>query len=272
MKTSAIAWTDYSGGDLNFVTGCTPVSEGCKNCYARAIYKRFKRDFSKVTVHEEKLQRLTRKRFPQFSPKRGEPNRPMCFVVDTGDLFHKEVPWWFRRKALQMMIERQDIIWQLLTKRPELVKLHIEDILSKPWNHWRDIKRLPPHVWLGASVSNQRTADERIPILLDTPAAVRFVSVEPMLEAMDLFSADGEIAVRMKNTLCYPADLIDWVIVGAESGPNRRPFDVAWAVAIKRQCDASGVAFFGKQDSGRWAGVPLLIDGRTWQDWPEDRE
>jgi len=262
MKLSKISWCDYSGEDLNIVCGCTKVSEGCRFCFAEAIYKRFGKDFSQVTVHPEKLERLLHKRFPEFSPRRGAPHKPMCFLVDTGDLFHEDVPRHFILNVLaRLEWERDDVIWQILTKRPararEIIRARSEEL-----------RPLPPHIWFGVSVENQRTADERIPILLDTPAAVRFVSIEPMLEPIDLFSVDGEIAVRMANTMCYPADLIDWVIVGAESGPNRRPFDVAWAADIMRQCNEAGVAYFGKQDSGLYPGVPLLIDGRTWHEWP----
>jgi len=90
MKQSAIGWTDFSGGDLNFVTGCTPVSEGCKNCYAKAIYERFGRDFD-VTIHPQNIMALRRHDWPKWSPKRGPGYKPMAFVCDTGDLFHENV-------------------------------------------------------------------------------------------------------------------------------------------------------------------------------------
>ena len=105
---SAIAWTDYSGGDANFVTGCTPASEGCRNCYAKAIYERFGRDFGEVRLDGDKLSWLK-----QWTPKPPwKLARPMCFVCDTGDLFHEEVPYYFIDLAFEVMTDRKDVEWQ----------------------------------------------------------------------------------------------------------------------------------------------------------------
>lgn len=127
-----------------------------------------------------------------------------------------------------------------------------------------------PNIWLGVTAENQATADERIPLLLDTPAAVRFVSVEPMLGPVDMCKVvmpDGDhLGPTMNNWGCDAR--LDWVICGAESGPDRRPFDPAWAADLYRQCSEAGVAFFGKQASGPKPGVPLLIDGEVRQAWP----
>ena len=290
MKSSAIGWTDFSGGDLNFVTGCTPVSEGCAHCYARRIYERFGRDFSKVTFHKDKLERLHRKQFPEYSPKRGAPHKTMCFVCDTGDLFHESVGPRAVFEALDVMAWRDDIVWQVLTKRPAIMKMAV--------NMWLDLHPvdvLPSHIWLGVTAENQRCADERIPILVDTPATVRFVSVEPMLEPMDLSwdlvrlhehtytsyvtrdmaidagdrSLEGQpFAEETVEEIEY--GVIDWLICGAESGPNRRPFDVAWAVDLYQQCGEAGTAFFGKQDSGLYPGEPLVLgDYGVVHEWPE---
>ena len=270
MKPSAIGWTDYSSGDLNMVTGCTPVSAGCANCYGRAIYERFGRDYGTVTMHPDKLARLATARFPEYSPKRGAPYRPMAFLCDTGDLFHEAVPSVFIDLVLQTLCERADVTWQLLTKRADRMR----DYLSE----WAYLVHgpLPPHVWLGVSVEDQATADERVPLLLDTPAAVRFVSVEPCLAPVDLREwlqpdydglwHDGMWEPIPDSDPRYNA--LDWMIVGAESGPNRRPFDVAWAVDLRDQCREAGVPFFGKQASGLRPGVPLLLDGTTVHEWP----
>jgi protein gp37 len=249
VKTSPIGWTDYSGGALNFVTGCTPVSAGCAHCYARAIYRRFGRDHSVVTTHPDKLYQLAGMLFPAHSPKRGPGHRPMAFVCDTGDLFHEAVPYAFLFDAFVRMERETAVTWQVLTKRAK--RMH--DIL----NTGTPGKLLSRHVWLGVSVEDQATADERIPLLLDTPAAVRFVSVEPMLGPVSLAG--------------HPRG-IDWVICGAESGPDRRPFDVAWAADLYRECREAGVAYFGKQASGLRPGTPLLIDGEVRQGWPAGSE
>jgi len=281
MKPSAIGWCDYSGGNLNIVSGCTPVSRGCDHCYARAIYERFGRDHSIVTPHQGKLARLATMRFgkpikdaaghtERYSPKRGAPYKPMAFIADTGDLFHEDVPSVFVALVLQTLCERTDVTWQLLTKRAERMR----DYLGE----WAYMVHgpLPPHVWLGVSVEDQATADERIPVLLDTPAAVRFVSVEPCLAPVDLREwlqpdydglwHDGMWEPIPDSDPRYNA--LDWTIVGAESGPNRRPFDVAWAVDLRDQCREAGVAYYAKQASGLRPGVPLLLDGVTVHEWP----
>lgn len=262
MKTSAIGWTDFSGGDLNFVTGCTPVSEGCQNCYARAIYERWGKDHSIVTAHEDKLNRLARAKFPEHSPKRGKEHRPMAFVCDTGDLFHESVPDAFIRDALDMMAYRSDVDWQILSKRPQRMRAFINDFAIG------DGFKMPFNIWLGVTAENQQRADERIPILLDTPAAVRFVSVEPMLGPVDLWWM--EACRRCNPTRYEPAvTYLDWVICGAESGPNRRPLKVEWAQELYEQCKDAAVPFFGKQDSGLRSGTPLLINGQETKRWPE---
>ena len=270
MKLSKIGWCDFSGGDLNFITGCTPVSAGCRECYGRRIYERFGRDFSKVRMHPDKLRRLERKRFPEYSPKRGAPHKPMCFPCDTGDLFHEAVPFPFVHNALDVMAGRRDVTWQVLTKRPK--RLHTA---MQTWTMTRVMTEGKPvdlsNIWLGVSVENQQAADELFPLLLETPATVRFVSVEPMLAPINLTSVcclDGDHLGRSLYNLGMDAG-INWVICGAESGPNRRPFELEWAEDLYEQCKAAGVPFFAKQDSGLRPGVPLLIHGREVKQWPE---
>lgn len=277
MKASAIGWTDYSGGDLNFVTGCTPVSEGCQHCYARAIARRFGRNFDAVVYDEDKVLRAARRGYGH-SPKRGLGRRPMCFVCDTGDLFHEDVPIHFLQLAWQSMAYRDDVIWQVLTKRPERA-LDFFNAYGYQYQLGGE-----PHIWLGVTTETQRTADERIPILLDIPAAVRFVSVEPMLGPVRLRLRPGSRVVRCPSCggvrwqgigpcgLCgAPAPRgIDWVIVGGETGfsGQRRRMDLRWAVDLYQQCQAAGVPFFGKQMSGPNPGNPLLIDGEEVKEWP----
>ena len=274
MNISKIGWTDYSGGDLNFVTGCTPVSAGCKNCYARSIYDRFDHDFT-PTAHEDKLYRLGKLRFPEYSPKRGTPHKPMCFVCDTGDLFHESISDEFIEQALSVMGLCENVIWQILTKRPARMQYLVTE-----WCRDRDdVLRSAPNIWLGVTAENQAMADERIPLLLDTPAAVRFVSVEPMLERIDMRLLRDR---PCKHSGClhhvsHPCEgcgyragrlPIDWVICGAESGRGRRPFSATWASELHAQCKAAGVPFFGKQDTGLKPGSLLLIEGKEVKEWP----
>jgi len=295
MKLSKIGWCDYSAGDLNFVTGCTPVSTGCANCYGKALYNRFGKDFSEVTCHACKLDCLRRKKFPKYSPKRGEPYRPMAFVVDMGDLFHKNVPADFITLAFEIMEARKDVIWQVLTKRPERMN---SVLFGAEGNHFLGGGDYIPNVWLGVSVENEETAAQRIPELVKDWKGTKFLSIEPMLEPIDLRAflleyretefveyMSYEMAMDAGNTalagtpsglqsvgIWGPNGAIQWVIVGAESGPRRRPFDPAWAEQIREQCKAAGVAFFGKQDSALYPGAPLLIDGKTVHEWPESEE
>jgi protein gp37 len=248
MKASAIGWTDYSGGDLNFVSGCTPVSEGCQHCYARAIARRFGRNFDAVVYDEDKVLRAARRDYGH-SPKRGLGRKPMCFVCDTGDFFHEDVPIHFLQLAWQSMAYRDDVIWQVLTKRPERA-LDFFNAYGYQYQLGGE-----PHIWLGVTTETQRTADERIPILLDIPAAVRFVSVEPMLGPVDVRKHLG-------------GDGLSWVICGAESGPNRRPFEAAWAEALYQQCKKAGTPFFAKQCSAHRPGAPLVLSDGIVQQWP----
>jgi len=237
-KLSPIEWTDFSGGALNFVIGCTPVSEGCEHCYARRWGERWGRDFGKVTIYADKLAQLSSAQF--LPPFRRSNHRPMAFVVDLGDLFHSDVPDEFIAEALDIFRLRDNVDWQVLTKRPERM-LHL----------WGNAK-LPRNVWVGVTAETQRQADMRLPLLAEIPAAVRFVSVEPMLEPVTL--------PRM--------DAIHWVICGGESGPERRPFDKAWAWSLREQSHAVGVLFFFKQGSASKPGQDFLLEGQVVRQWP----
>ncbi len=274
MEHSKIGWTDFSGGDLNFVIGCSPISSGCLHCYAATWARRAGRDFSQVTTYPQKLKRLERAQWMHAGTLSEGQKKPRCFVCNLSDLFHPDVPTAFISEALDVMVGRSDVVWQILTKRPE--RMH--EVVSKwyqyePW-------RLPDNVWLGVTAENQAAADERIPILLDIPAAVRFVSVEPMLAPVDLSAyltpcpdCGGRGYIRYGPTEyepcgCMGVRSLDWVICGAESGPNRRPFEIAWAEALYQQCKAAGVPYFGKQDSGVAPGEPLILTDGVVKEWP----
>ena len=245
-RDGKIAYCDFHGGPLNFVTGCTKISVGCRYCWAEAIYKRFKhRDFSIVKTHRDKLERL---QFTEFGKPgevncRGEGAQPLCFVCDTGDLFHKKVPLRFLDRALHIMATRTDVTWLVLTKRAARMRGVLRAVC---WCY-----RNAPHVWFGISVENQKALDERWEWLDDSQAQVRWLSVEPMLGPIDL----GDAAP-------------DWIVCGAESGLNHRPFDPAWAIDLKEQCDERGIPYFFKQQSGLYPGTNPTLEGRAWKAWP----
>ncbi|HAC16944.1 MAG TPA: hypothetical protein DCE78_13515 [Bacteroidetes bacterium] len=254
MTKTKIEWTDYS---WNPVTGCTKISDGCKNCYAERIAKRFwNRPFEKVWCHPERLADPSMWKKPK-----------KIFVCSMSDLFHTDVPDDFIEQVFYTMaLNARQHTYMILTKRParmlEFMNGHHECVQS--------------HVWLGVSAENQEMADERIPILLQTPAVVRFVSVEPMLEKIDLVQA-GALSVYVSGGGVgdYPlsrgleSNGISWVICGAESGHGARPFDMCWARDLKNQCQSAGVPFFLKQAriNGQLLKMPEL-DGQIWEEYP----
>jgi protein gp37 len=249
VRRSKIGYADYSGGDANFAIGCTPISEGCANCYARALYARWGKEaiFSTVQFYPEKLARLGRTLFePGDQPfRRGPDSNPLVFVVDLGDLFHRQVTDEQIRQAALVFTRRPDVDWLILTKRADRLQAWTATHLPQGW---------PPNVWPGVTVENMSAA-RRIPYLQATRAqGVRWLSVEPMLESLPL--PDGSL------------DGIGWVVCGAESGPKRRPFAVWWAQDLYGKCEVNGVPFFGKQDSDLYPGRPLWLGGREVKQWP----
>jgi protein gp37 len=270
MRTG-IQWTDVV---WNPVTGCTKVSAGCAHCYAETFAGRQMggwkgRAFTDVRCHPERLD----------APLRGRTPRRV-FVNSMSDLFHPDVPDQFIIDVFGVMALAHWHTFQVLTKRPErmcaLLGAGDHGILrqfmllqqnggTSTRNVFRalDLKRRDnvewrwplPNVWLGVSVENQETANARIPLLLQTPAARRFVSAEPLLGPIDLMRIDttsdtdpGYSALELRDD--DEGDLVetlDWVIVGGESGPHARPCDVAWIRSIAEQCRAAAVPCFVKQ-------------------------
>lgn len=211
----------------------------------------------------------------------GLPTRPRVFCASLADWLDPEVPVEWRAALLVLIKRTPHLDWQLLTKRPELwadqMRLaanfldaqgaEVLDVAS--WLYWwtdTGGNSVPPsNVWAGTTVENQPAADERIPHLLNIPARVRFLSVEPLLEEVSL------VRLRHENDWDPPRipDGIHWVIVGGESGPNARPMDPEWARALKSDCKEAGVAFFMKQMGGvRKPFPPIPQDLRTRQ-FPE---
>ncbi|MCO1599844.1 DUF5131 family protein [Desulfosporosinus nitroreducens] len=248
MAESKIEWTDAV---WNPVTGCSKVSAGCAHCYAERLWPRLRamgnpaykdRSFNDVACHPERLEQPLGWRKPR-----------RIFVNSMSDLFHQDVPLSFLSEVFDVMRLAKQHTFMILTKRPEGLKwLRLNGPIY-------DDKPLP-NVWLGVSVENQAAADERIPLLLQTPAAVRFISAEPLLGPVDLQSdilgdtlcrCGGCMDFAKDNPNDWGAQRIDWVIVGGESGPGARPVHPDWVRNLRDQCHGSKVPFFFKQ-WGEW--------------------
>jgi protein gp37 len=251
---TGIAWTDAT---WNPVVGCTKISLGCKNCYAKTLhdlrhqaYLAGKKIPAQYALPFETVQ-LMPSRLDMPSHWRA-PRR--IFVNSVSDLFHPDVPFWFIDQVFNVMEHTPRHTFQLLTKRGA-------QMLA--WCQKRD-DPLPVNVWLGVSVENQQTADEQIPYLVKTGAALKFVSCEPLLERVDL-------ELRGRN-YGIGNQFVDWVICGGESGANARPMYVGWVRNLLRQCEVSEVPFFFKQ-WGEWCQdkQPQIKDatGKAFHYWPD---
>lgn len=245
---SGIEWTDAT---WNPVSGCAKVSAGCKNCYAERDWARLGhlptymgRAFTDVACHPERLAQPLRWRRPR-----------RIFVNSMSDLFHPAVPDEFIEQVFAAMALSPHHTFQILTKRPDRMLRHpiFSHSGSCLWVGVRQqaetlfgidpgaINKALSNVWLGVSVEDQAAADERIPLLLKTPAAVRWVSAEPLL---------GPVILWRDWTLEHRAIIkpsLDWLVVGGESGPKARSMDPAWARSLRDQCAAAGVPFHFKQ-------------------------
>jgi protein gp37 len=235
---SKIEWTDAT---WNPMSGCTKISAGCKNCYAEAMARRLKamgqhryRNGFKVTCHDDRVIE---------QPLRWSRPR-MVFVCSMGDLFHQDVPDAFIRRVFDVMVEAKQHTFQVLTKRSDRLAALAP---SLPW---------PRNVWAGVTIESDVYSD-RVCDLALVPAAVRFLSLEPLLGPLPFLPVDLR-EVR-----------INWVIVGGESGPRARWMDPEWARNIRDQCLAARVPFMFKQ----WGGVRkhengCELDGREWKEMP----
>ena len=279
-----IGWTDST---WNPITGCSKVSAGCKHCYAARIWPRlagndktvyFDRAFTNVQCHPEVL----------IQPVRWVRPR-MIFVNSMSDTFHADVPDAFIDQIFAVMLLSGQHIFQVLTKRIERAVSYLSDPDRKmrvvaaarallasgkaDFNGYifpDDIQWPLPNVWIGTSVEDQIAADARIWQLLNLPATIRFVSVEPLIGAVNLkavLDANG----RMFNALSGEGKL-DWVIVGCESGSQRRKLDIDWVRALRAVCGEHEVPFFLKQLflDGKLVSEPVL-DGRHSIELPQQQ-
>jgi protein gp37 len=244
---TTIEWTDAT---WNPMTGCTKISAGCDHCYAATVAERKLRALylRQLPVKDTPVNRAD-PFAPRFWPERlDQPLRwrdPLrVFVNSMSDVFHAHFAIEQIQQVFEVMATAGWHQFQLLTKRPERA-LRLADQLSWPQN-----------VWLGTSVENGNVV-RRIDTLREVPAAVRFLSAEPLIGPLEGLRLDG----------------IHWVIGGGESGAGHRPCELSWARSLRDQCAEAGVAFFWKQ----WGGFTpkaggRLLDGRTWDEYPVPRQ
>jgi len=242
VKQTRIRWTDAT---WNPISGCRKISPGCDNCYAEAIAtsSRFATGFPQGFEPTFKPHKLDEPR------RMAQPSR--IFVNSMSDMF---LGAWSNEQVDQMLdamakTDRHD--YMVLTKRPAAMHRHITR-----WLDERGLDRVPSHIWLGVSVENQEWADKRIPLLVDMPVDVRFLSCEPLVGPVDLSPW---------------VDSLQWVIVGGESGngsKNFRPMPHEWARSIRDLCVDHGVPFFFKQSAGIRTETGIEFDGRQWEQWP----
>lgn len=229
--SSKIHWTNDT---WNPVTGCSKVSQGCKNCYAEVLAKKFRErgmpgyeNGFAVTLHPERIKQPLRWKAPR-----------RVFVNSMSDLFHEEIPRAFLDDVWEVMAQTERHTYQILTKRPENIPPDLQ---------WL------PNVWLGVSTEDQDNYVKRMPYLLQTGAPVRFISAEPLLGPIDLDAA-----------LILP----DWVIVGGESGNGHRLMELDWARSLRDQCQQAAIPFFYKQGNSFHPGRDRILDGEMWEEYP----
>jgi protein gp37 len=236
---SSIEWTDST---WNPVRGCTKISPGCAHCYAETFAERFRGVLGHPYQQGFDLRIVPEKLTEPLNW--GNPRR--IFVNSMSDLFHEGVPDDYIVRVAQVMEAANWHTYQILTKRSERMR----DLLGSRLAFVAKLK----HIWWGVSVENKRHGVPRIEHLRSAPAAIRFLSIEPLLEDVG--------SVKLKG--------IDWVIVGGESGHGARPMQESWVIAIRDECRKAGVAFFFKQ----WGGVNKAktgrkLAGRTYDEIPE---
>lgn len=270
---TGIEWTDAT---WNPVTGCAKVSAGCKHCYAERNWGRLQhlpayagRAFTNVATHADRLDQPIR-----------WAKRRMIFVNSMSDLFHPAVPDGFIDSVFGVMWaclygrnEQAGHIFQVLTKRADRMRDYMRADRREAWakaavHHGGGIdpdgiydqvlsfEGPHPRIWLGVSVEDQAAADERIPMLLQTPAAVRWISAEPLLGPVSLrLERLGHWnALAIKSNQPWATTRLHWVVVGGESGPKARPMHPEWARGLRDQCAAAAVPFLFKQ-WGEWQPV-----------------
>lgn len=299
MNRTNIAWTQYT---WNPITGCTPISEGCKNCYAKTVHERFNdTPFNEIVLHPDRLIEPIKTRKPT-----------LVFVGSMTDIFHDDIPNEWIDEIFHSMMRSTNVTFQILTKRPQRMKEYIDGLLEdgisrisstpmqspitasevgfvRKWEktflwqsrdfdevatqflygkHGVNIKHPFHNIWFGVTAENQKQADIRIPILLDTKVTNRFLSIEPLIDEvdiskyleekqfLDIFFYENEVQ-KTKQALF---NKIDWVIVGGETGAKSktRNMQPIWVDNIFHDCKKNNTNFFFKQ----WGNSKLKKDDK----------
>ena len=266
MDKTGIEWTDAT---WNPIRGCSKVSAGCKFCYAETMAARFAGEGlpyngviengkwnGKITFHEDKLDQPLRWKKPR-----------KIFVNSMSDLFHKNVSDEWLDKIFGTMFSAPHHTYQILTKRPERMKFYLDSRVSMldKYRTMGEEVEARSNIWLGVSFENQKAIDERMPILIKTRAAVRWASIDPLLESIDF------------SVSIFLSDKLHWVVVGGESGPGSRPMDPDWARSLRDQCDFAEIPFLFKQwgdwFDGERVGKKLAgrhLDGKLHDGYPNE--
>lgn len=240
---SSIEWTDAT---WNPVTGCTKLSPGCDHCYAERFSERFRgvsghayENGFDLSLRPERLEQPLHWKRPR-----------RVFVNSMSDLFHKRIPREYIDSVFDTMEQADQHVFQILTKRSSLMRNYMK-------GRYGEASNTPPHVWLGVSIETAKLL-VRLKHLQQTPAAIRFISFEPLIERIGRVDLSG----------------IDWAIVGGESGPGARPIQARWICELRDQCKKQQVAFFFKQWGGKTSKAGgNVIDGRQWLEYPtNDRQ
>ncbi len=238
---SSIEWTDAT---WNPVRGCAKVSPGCKHCYAEVFAERFRGVAGHPYEHGFDLRLVPNKLREPLDWRAPR----MIFVNSMSDLFHEDVPDDYISAVARVMVAAGWHKFQVLTKRSGRMR----ELLSTKLG----FAALQPHIWWGVSVENRKYGLPRIQDLQSAPAAVRFLSIEPLLENLGALDLSG----------------IHWVIVGGESGPGARPMKKEWVLSIRDQCRRAGVPFFFKQWGGvRKSATGRRLEGRTYDQFPRPK-
>lgn len=276
-ENSKIQWTDHT---MNFWIGCTPVSPACDHCYAQTLSERYGWAEWGVGKPRHRTSAENWKKPLAWNRKAAKLGvRYRVFSNSLSDFFDAEVADAWRHDAMAVIEATPNLDWLLLTKRPKVAR-----------DYFRRRGSVPANVWIGTTVENQAMAEARIPELLQIPARVHFLSMEPLLGAVDLAhiavtKPDEHTVFRTINALTGgrghggkfgytdaidpPGARIGWVIVGGESGKGWRPIDTAAVLSLRDQCEAAAVPFFFKQ----WAGLNPKslgreVGGREWNQVP----